>query len=215
MSETPLPPYQGTEVEQIPPTVPIAPPTQAGVIAAHAMLPVWPKVIGIISIVLGAGGVLLNIWSVVAMLMVDTFAEMASQFSPGPQMPAEVWNGGRSGSLVCIYVAMLILAALLLVGGIGLVCRRAWAPKVCVGWALGKIAGGIASVMVTYQMQEAQMKLFANDPNLAATGMSGGPLNLIMLMTMVFMFVWLAAYPLFMLVWLSRRGVKEHIASWR
>ena len=215
MSETPMRPPEGTDAGRLLPAVHVAPPTQAGVIAANAALPVWPKVIGIISIVLGAGGMLGNIWSVVAMLMVDTFAGMAAQFSPGPQMSAEMWSGGRSGSLLCIYVAMFVLAVLLLAGGIGLVRRRRWAPKVCVGWALGKIAAAFATAAVGYQMQEAQMKMFANDPNLAATGMSGGPMGAMVLVTMVFIVIWLGAYPVFMLVWLSRRGVKEYVASWK
>jgi len=81
MPEAPIPPADGANADEIPPAVPIAPPTQAGALAVGAGPPAWPKVMGVISIVLGAGGVLLGIWSVVAMLMPPVSASCGTIYS--------------------------------------------------------------------------------------------------------------------------------------
>lgn len=214
MPDAQMPPAEGANADPIPPAVPVAPPTQAGALAVGAGPPAWPKVIGVISIVLGAGGVLLWIWSLVAMLMVDTFVKVALQFGADPQAPPEMWTGGYYGKLVCLYVVLLLLAGLLLAAGIGLVRSRPWGAKLSVWWAWGKLAASVAFVVASYQMQQTQMELMTRDPSFPGGGPGGGLMSVFVLLSMLASLIWFAAFPVFVLVWFARSRIKEQVANW-
>ena len=57
-----------------PESTPLAPPTQPGAIAAPPRPSNWPTVIGIIAIVVGAGGILLNMWGAGMPLLMRWFS---------------------------------------------------------------------------------------------------------------------------------------------
>ena len=202
------------------PVPPPAPPTYAGPIGPVGPTSRWPKVMGIISIILGAGGALGNCFGVVTPLLMGAFQDVIKDAMPqgaGPDPFATLeavekyipWS-------IALQVLLLGLSVLLLVAGIALVRRRRWSIKGAAMWAILKILAGVPSAVLGYLSFKATMEAMQNVPNM--NQMDAGMMSMMGsvggMATVVGGLLWGCAFPAFILIWFSRRKIKEEVAGW-
>ncbi|MHC5113503.1 MAG: hypothetical protein ACYTGP_03635 [Planctomycetota bacterium] len=182
--------------------------------APEATPPAWPIVIGIIGIVFGALGAFGGCLSAGMTAFAGTLADM---MPPGQEATfAALEQYGPV--LIGMYLGALVLAVLLLVGGIGLVRRRPWSIPTCIAWAILKMAFVIFAAFVNYLNSRAQLEAtqqqFESDPNMPSINFPDWLVESASMIAGVFGLLWGWALPVFMLIWFARRNVKEHIRSW-
>lgn len=199
-----------TEDHQNVPPIAVAPPTRPGMVAEPpARQSGWPKVIGIIAIVLGSLGILGAVYGAVSPLVMGPLARM---------MPAEHAAGVEAMQEFSVRVVLVSLLALavavwLLVGGIALVKRRRSSRKTCLTWAVVKMLFVVLNSVISYAMVEAQMEaMMQQSPN--TPGMPAGFMSGFSAIGLVFGICWGWALPVFMLIWFSRGEIKAEVAQW-
>jgi hypothetical protein len=102
------------------------------------------------------------------------------------------------------------LATLLLATGIGLLKRRSWARPIGRAWAAARIVVAPVEAYVGHLMQMESLDWMVQhgpSPPPAVMGIAfvaGAFVGL----------AWAWALPVFMLVWLSRRKIREELAGW-
>lgn len=167
-----------------------------------------PKVFGIIHIcyaALGAVGALLGIVSILSMKLLAS--EMGGEIE-GLRTMSEAYDGMAAYTYVDAGLK-LALAILLLVSGVGLLKRRAWALKTSVCWAVSRIV--IAVLMVVWQMQVMQDfqrklgELQAQAPEQGQEQLQQMGQNFGTVIGVIFLLV----YPVICLIFLSRKSVRE------
>ena len=127
-----------------------------------------------------------------------------------PLMPLMMISGGLT----------MVVAIVLLFGGIGLTKRSPRSPKTCRIWAVLKMLLVVFASIVGYLVQLAQMeamqRMLEEDPNTPAAmvGFFGTLMAVFGPLTLVLGIIWGWALPIFMLIWFSRRKIKAEIAQW-
>ncbi len=198
----------------MPPPTPMTPPTDAAAIPPKQST--WPTVIGIIAIIFGSlatlGGCMGLGWPLVAGLFTSVMPEDQAEMmnTTEPLMPLMMISGGLT----------MVIAIVLLIGGIGLTKRSPGSPKTCRIWAGLKLLLVVYTSILGYLVQQAQMEamqqMLEDDPNASAAmpGFFGTMMDIIGPLTLVFGIIWGWALPIFMLIWFSRRKIKAEIAQW-
>ena len=188
-----------------PPPQPLAPPTQPGAIVAPPRPSNWPNVIGIIAIVLGAGGILLGVWGAAAPLLMRWFSWAMIQ---GQAESLQAWlPWTASSSLTAAAVAVLLL-----LGGLKLVKRNPAAPGLLRLWAVLKLPVAVFVTVVQILVQKDQFEAIQG-----STGaMPLGPafFDLMAVIGVVVPLVWFGALPVFLLIWFARKKSKAVVAGW-
>lgn len=168
--------------------------------------PRWPKVLGTIGAVLGA---------IMVVDKADDLALIPLMWSDdsrrlllGPEwgeivglwMPRGAW-------LAFFYIASGgLLGLLLVIGSLRLRRRQVSGVTLCRVWAwlsIGWLGVGLAGALWWLAKYTAEISRYAG-PGWDRGAFSGALVALVLL-----------AYPVFLLVWLSRAAVKEEILSWR
>lgn len=196
-----------------PPQVPFVPPTAPGAFQPQPRRSSWPTVIGVIAIVFGVGGMLMGCWTSVFPLFTDFFAEFFEKNMPAGQ-PNPLEFAGQFETWSVIHgVAMLIVAAILLVAGIGLVRRRSSSIDTCRLWSVLKILLTIEACFFTAATQRVQFEAMQSQ---APGTMPFGDdfTSMIIAATVVWALVWGCALPVFMLIWFARGKIKAETAQW-
>lgn len=202
------------------------PPTMPGELPGQEAK--WPKVVGILSIVQGSLGVLLNACGGCFLLAGPSFLEtmmrdLASKSTVKPkpgQNPLEAadtfalmkpWMGAQ-GVLVLVTLATSVW---LLIAGISMVNRKPSSVGLHKGWAWTRLALsvvgltlGIVSTVMT-AAQQAEIKVTYGG-NATATGVMTQGVVMAVVMTLAIM-----AYPVVVLVVLSKPWAKSEIERWR
>lgn len=202
------------ETPALPPSPPAPPPKPA---------PRWPKTIGIIAILFGAGGLLQALISPASSLLVK--AQMQAYVDMGIEQAQVDDYLARLNSLsIKSGIANGCLGALLLTGGILILKRRKPASPLLQTWSVLKIVVGGFILFQSTALSRAQMSLI-----FSATAMSsgGGGSNLESAEAMMnqfanyglwigfaFGFIWLAALPVFLIIWFNRTKVRKEMADW-
>lgn len=186
----------------------VAPPTEPGLVEMPRGPSVWPRVVGIIAIVLGAGGILGGLYGALSPLMLDAMASMMPQ---GQEMVAAAKELG--GWTVAISLASVVLAGVLLAGGIGLVKRRRWSVSIIRIWALVRLLLVMANAVLTYQMTKGQFEMMSQQqpggpPMPAGIGQGFAAIGVAVGV------VWGWAFPVFVLIWLARGKIKAETSAW-
>ncbi|HVU63396.1 MAG TPA: hypothetical protein VHC70_05435 [Phycisphaerales bacterium] len=202
---------------------PVSPPVIPAELAAPPRRVVWPTVIGVLAIVFGALGCLQSLGGLILPLMIPMMDAVASQMPAGrgPQvnpfatMHRYIWviEGG--------YLVLAVLAVCLIVLGIGLTRRSAWAGGGMRLWGacallgaigLGAMWGCVEGSMMTDVMQSAQ----TSGPS---GSMRGGPPpefgRVMGIVVGVMVSVFLSIFPLFITIWFSVRSVRAEVERWR
>ncbi|MBN1513150.1 MAG: hypothetical protein JXB13_14135 [Phycisphaerae bacterium] len=198
-----IPPMEHHEQHFAPPLTPTAYP-------APAQPTSWPKVLGIICIVFGGLGILGGVWGILS----PVFNEWLASLMP-PQQQAAMEEAAKVNPYpVATSLFMLAIAALLLAGGIGLVRCHGHAIGLLRGWAVIKIfwviVGTFVGLHMTRELMEEMQKQTGSGP---VPGMEA-------IMTAGFVFgvvvgiLWGCALPVFVLIWFSRRKIRNEVASW-
>ena len=196
---------------QMPPPTPIVPPTDAGAIPPKPSS--WPMVIGVIATILGSLAVLGGCFGLVSSLFLDQFMSLVPQ-SEAAEMTSAL--DGLKPALIISGALTMVLAIVLLIGGIGLLRRRAWGRSTCLTWAGLKMVLVVGNSVLSYIVQQAQFQAMAEDPNMAGNmpGFLPALMQAMGAVGLVIGLIWGWALPIFMLIWFSRRKIKAEIAQW-
>lgn len=206
--------YEGSAMtnEEPQPAVarPLTPPTQVELPSRTmpAPAPSWPSVLGIIAIVFGVFGTLTGAYGVLAPFLMRFMAQIAPAAGRAGLHVAQQWaawgvaNGALTGAL-----ALLLLAA-----GLGLLRRRRWACTASQVWAVLRIMLAGVQVGVAYFIQ--QDTLTAVSQQMPASMPSQQYVHSFAALGLVVSLLWYWALPVFLLIWLARGRVREHVAEW-
>lgn len=183
----------------------------------------WPVTFGITSIVFGVIGLLSSLLQIAQYVMYSSgfMSKIMTASATGPDKGANEMVEEMFGSMaemapriIASQSVLAVLALVLLVGGILLLMRRRVANWTIQVWAVLKfIAAGFAVYLNWQMMTQMQSGMFAK---ISAGGPAGAPspmetVNVIYIVFYVIYFIWLAALPVFFLVWLNREPIKDDL----
>lgn len=156
--------------------------------------PVWPKVIGIISIIFGALGVICGGLSLASMFVMPGMMASAN-FEGGtppvfPYAPPPI-------SLTILAVAGVLWAIVLLGAGIMTASRKPAGRPAHLIWAVGTILLSLPSFYMQIQMQNEVARWMRDNPDamLAQQGSAGSVIGMAVGALMTF------SWPLFVIIW--------------
>jgi hypothetical protein len=191
-----------TTSNPFPPAAPSAPPTQPGPLSATPRPPAWPTVLGVISIVFGAGGLFFGLLS----MLMPIVLKAAGAAQAGVSLAAEQLQPWT----LALHFASFCLAGLLLTAGILIVRRRPAAPTLTFVWAVLRMILVVFAATMAYSAQKAQFAAMSGQPGSPPPSVSA----VIAIGTAIFALLWGWAWPVFLLIWFSRSKVKAHVATW-
>ena len=176
----------------------------------------WPKTVGIIAVVFGALGTLQGFCGLLSTAMLPMLERFGGNLPPQPgspsfgqQMAAASEQASRN---LPSTIVVTLLAAWLLFGGIRLLSRKPGCRTILMAWACCKIVLSIVMVMLNYDLGLEQLR--------TAPAQQGMPPGFLETMESLYPFLiglsvlWSAALPVFLLIWFSRRSIKEEVATW-
>jgi hypothetical protein len=176
----------------------------------------WPKVLGIISIIFGAGSILQSIIGPVSMLLVkkqmQAFVDQGADQAKVDEYIAKITSHTYMSS-----VAVALLGIILLTGGILLLRRRRAASPILQVWAVLKIIVGGLIIFKSAALSRLQMEVM-----FSSTALGGGKeaemVNTFasygMWFSLIFGLVWLVILPVFILIWFNREKAKQEMNGW-
>ncbi len=197
---------------------PKAPPVAA--VAPRPRASPWPTVLGVISIVLGALGILAygcgSLMANVGVLFVsDAFAAKGA-LDPVNAASIEAlreylpWN-------LAVAVVSAGLAAMLLLGGISLCRRRRRGRTILRWWSVLRIAWAVPATFASYFSQAAQFNAMMEAAEASSAPMPGfmfGFMKGAGLAGVAVGLLWAWALPVFMLAWFTRRNIRQEVDGW-
>lgn len=204
----------GASMRTAPPTVPMA-------VVKPAQ---WPTVVGIISVVLGAGGLLMNAASILFTALTPQFMSRMQTIT-GPSGSGQVQSMASIQEAwmwptVGVYVLALACSGWLLCAGIMLLRRWPSAGTWHVRYAWVRIVAALAGAVIGFFVQQASMDVAmqgataTGGPNAPGVAMAQSFGKVFAAVGVVFMLLWGWAYPVFLLVCFSRPRVKQELARW-
>lgn len=168
----------------------------------------WPLPLGAVMIVLGALGGCLQLTSIAFTAGSQWMIDIAEQ--------ANVPMYGMAGIAeyrIPMIISLVIgaeLSFLLLVAGVALVRRRQSAARLAIVYSGSRLlhAVGLTVLNVMINATNAdEMREDARMENFAAALDMAGVLAIIQ-------FVWYAALPVFLIIWMRRRTIREEMRTW-
>ena len=183
----------------------LTPPTHPGAITAPARPSNWPVVIGIIAIVVGAGGILGGLWGAAAPVPMGWFSWA---MVPGQAESLHAWLPWTVSSSL----ASAAVAILLLLGGIKLVKRHPAAPGLLRVWAILKLPMAVFVTIVGIMVQKEQFEVVQGSTTTMPMGSAF--FDLMAVLGVAVSVVWYGALPVFMLIWFARKKSKAEVADW-
>ncbi len=199
----------------IPSAQPVAPPTQPGALATPQRPANWPSVIGTIAIVFGSGGILVGLWGAASPFGMRFFEWAMEQSQPSAVVDRQVavMEAGLPWTVASSLLAAA-LAILLLLGGIRLTKRRRSSMRLLKFWVVMKIPVVVIVTIAGVLMQELQFEIMGQSPGLTPMPFGGGFFDVMIVVTLVFGLAWGWAFPVFLLIWLSRGKIENEVAGW-
>ena len=171
----------------------------------------WPMVVGVIAIILGALGALGGCIGTVF----TPFAAAMIRFVP------EAQRGGLGAieqmvpTLLVMALLGLVLAVLLLIGGIGLVRRRPYGVMICLIWSVLKLVYVVVNSVIGYLINLSQMEhIEAMQRTAGVQAVPAEVFGAIGAFGACFGIVWGWALPIFMLIWFSRSAIRSEVRAW-
>lgn len=176
-----------------------APPTMPGAVAAAPST--WPTVFGVISIVLGALGVLGAAFGFVSLALIPRLLPAGQ----GTHFPGTVMTVSVSSAALNLMVAALLIAA-----GAGLARRRRWGVGATRTWAIMRIVLAIVGVGVAWWMQSWMRQ----HPPQTANAPPPGFTKTVQSISLLLGLMWALAWPIICLAWLGRPRVRAEYDRW-
>jgi hypothetical protein len=176
----------------------------------------WPKVVGIIGIVVGGVGGLGACCGVVGALATSWLSKLAEgQPVPpgGGPSPAEAMQAmaKHQGLIIALCVIALPIATMLIVGSVRLVRRRAGSPTLLLYWSAIKILETLGGTWAGFIMAKDQVQLAKKT---AATPAAAEWAAKFATAQLVGGLVLGMALPIFLLIWLNRARIRDETAAW-
>jgi hypothetical protein len=168
--------------------------------------PGWPVAIGVVSIILGTLGLSCYGCGSVSTLI-------------NPMLPADMQSAAMTGGYlvysVTSYCGSFALSVWLFVSGIGLCGRRAWSGSASLWWAVTKIGFVLMELIVGFaflnDMVNEINEMFEDAEGSSAFAMNEAVVAIFSVLMSVLVLVW----PLFVVIWFGRPGVRHEVAGWR
>jgi len=170
----------------------------------------WPTAIGIIAIVFGSMGVLCYGCNSASTLMASAMSGMGGQGGTAQANMPPPPTGLVLIAIMFQYCSAWLLAVWQLIAGIGLLRRRAWGRTQLIVWALIKV---VVSLIVTGLgvVLAADFVQYLNGQLKPVNMTMTVPVyHIISAVSFLIMMIW----PVFVLLWLSRRSVREEANQW-
>lgn len=198
--------------ENIPPVVPLAPPTVRQELGHRHSGITWIKVLGIIVIVIAILGLLFNSIGLITCIFMGTFFNNSPV--SGEIEKVEVVTQHWLAWTLSQIIMNLLLAVLLLIAGCALLNKKTW----CVGlfriWLILKmllvIIGFFAGILMQRAIFAAMQEM--ND----SPGSGPGPGSEVPYFGYISNFIyliWGLLLPAFLLFWFSRRKIRQEISE--
>jgi hypothetical protein len=176
----------------------------------------WPKVLGIIAVVFGAGGVLMSAIGPVSLLFLrkqmQVFVDQGADQATVDDYIAKITSHTYISS-----VAAAVVGILLLTGGILLLRRRKVASPILQSWAVLKLIVGGLVVFKSLALSRMQMGIIMSNDALSS-GKEAEMINNIasygLWIGLIFQLLWLAILPVFILIWFNREKARRDMSSW-
>ena len=175
----------------------------------------WPRVLGIICIVFGAGAAIVTVVSTIGQKTMAKFSQRQMEMTGVDPAAYEALMEQYSGKLMAAGVATGLVALLLALGGVLLLLRKRKSSTALKTWAGLKIALVLITIPLNASFQKANTELAfsgalaGEGAELAAAGARIG-----LVVGIAFGVLWGGALPAFILVWFSRKKIKEQVAFW-
>jgi len=177
-----------------------APPTETAGPQLPELPSRWPTVFGVVAIVFAGLGIFFGGNALLSILRYEPPPNAAGQTPTVPPM-------------VIINVLLSIgLAVLLLISGIGLMKRRACAPKWLTRWAVVYIIYAVVNGILNFYAQRGPIAAMSSTTQ--PTGIPGGSPMTFFVIAFVLGLVWACAFPVLLLIWFSRKSIKAEVAQW-
>jgi len=196
-------------VDQVPSSPPIFDVPMSPPVSPAAMPPAqsaWPRVLGILCVVIGVLGFLNYAISVV-------FSMINFQITDDPAYEAMLEASEKHGWILqATSIGLMLLSMGLLVGGVQLIRRRAASLRILAVWSMLKIIAGFAFATINYFTQrEMTAAVLASTQ---ATAISDDLVGLMAIVVYVSSVLWMAALPVFLLVWFRRSAISDETKGW-
>ncbi len=192
----------------------MTPPTELG--DAPERRSTWPTVIGILAIVFGALGVLGACMGMASYVFVAIVGGQM-QGMPGVQKAQlEVMRQYMVPNSIFVVVGTVV-AAWLLVAGIGVLRRRPWSRGATVSWAVAKIIYAIPASVLGYFHNKAQLEAMEQAAIDSGTPIPTGIFTIMQSVGVAMMgwsMLWVWALPLFLIIWFRSAPVKTEVERW-
>lgn len=171
--------------------------------------PVWPTVIGILSICFGGLGLLCGSIGMIANL-VGPFKDMTKMASPsGLDFTPP---SGLHAATVATSLLGLTIAILLLIGGILVLRRRRAGVALHVAYIVLQFLNVVASMAVQYMMVSWMQSKFGELAQAPHMPMEAFKVQMVVAMATTALFG--LPYPIFLAVWFLRPVIRQQVASW-
>lgn len=175
----------------------------------------WHKVLGILCVVFGGGSALYAILSTVGQKAMARFSEQQMEFTGADPAAYRALMEEWSGPLTIMGAATSVVALVLLAGGVLLLLRKRTSGVVLKGWAGLKMLLLVVTTPVLASFQKANMDvafagaLAGEGAEMAASGARIG-----LVVGLAVTVLWGLLLPVFVLIWFSRRKIREQVAFW-
>ena len=191
--------------------IPDLPPTQPVHNPPPEVPSKWPTVLGALCIVFGGLAALAGGWGVLSPFFYEWF------FDSMPRADAQTMTNNVAiriaieyrGWTVMSSLATLVVALIHVVGGIGLLKRRRRSSNILWCWAVLKMMLVVVSAMIGYRIQQQMMQTMP-----IQAGIPAGAVAIGVAVGIAFAIAWGWAFPVFMMIWLSRGKIREETTEW-
>lgn len=182
--------------------------------------PKWPIVIGILSLVFGTGAFLQQAFAALGIFIVrNQMQQFANQGAD--QAKIDEYLVMYKSFAIQSSITLSLVALLLVLSGILLLKRRRITAILHQVWAVLKILAGGYFLFKSQSMTRLQMSIMLDSPSMGAgksgaqaAEMVGNITSAAMWVGAAFGFVFLALYPIFLIVWFNRAKVRTTLEQW-
>jgi uncharacterized membrane protein YhaH (DUF805 family) len=199
------------------PTPPVAPPTRQGELRRETRPPVWPGIIGVISIVLAGGGILYYALQIIAAplgaILLKRLADSGN--SQASSVSAQIAVVEPFQWISAMHLVGLAVAVFLLICGIQLYQHRPKSAGRHRLWAMLKIVHAVMATVVSWFILSAQSTAIENDPSLSPGPAFSQISSIAGTFTLFIFLLFLCIYPVFVLCWFSGKNVRAQVQTWR
>lgn len=185
--------------------------------ALHQAGSKWPTTLAIIAIIFGVGGLFQGIVAPFSAMMTKSSVQVYVEQGVPQELVDDYLQKLESTSY---YSAAIygILGAILLAGGIMLLKKMKASGLVLQIWSVLKIVGGGYVAFVGIAIAGEQVDLMFSSENLdfgesgeIVTSVAGIATKVITVLQLI----WIAALPVFFLIWFNRATIKEQMKEWQ